>query len=222
MNISRLIIKDIRLHGRTLFLILGVEISAIVIFRLQIPKEIHSVAFSLLEGMALIGGYLFCLRTMIDEEKNRAMLFVKTLPVSTMEIVTAKFGANLLLVSANVAVVLVYYGAARAFGFLSSEPSLTLHVVIITFALNWANNAFFVAIALIFELERAQWAPFLALFAILSLIVNLDRLETALHLRSAAAFLAFHWSVIVALLCGGVALLIWLSCWAMGRKQVFA
>src|ERR1035441_1561710 len=82
------------------------------------PQHIPGVAFGLLHGVAFLGDFLICYRTMIAEEKNRALMFVKTLPVSTAEIVIAKFAANLLLVGLNTGVMLALWGTGRGLGWI--------------------------------------------------------------------------------------------------------
>src|ERR1039457_6256887 len=98
--------------------------------------------------MALIGDFLICYRTMIAEEKNRALMFIKTLPVSTVEIVLAKFGVNLLLVVLNTGVLLALWGGGRTLGWIELSPPMTIYLVAAGLTYHCLNNAFFVTLSL--------------------------------------------------------------------------
>src|ERR1022692_4110213 len=87
MNIVHLIAKDLRLQRHFVLPLVLIELAGYLAYALQMPSHIPGVAFGLLHGVAFLGDFLICYRTMIAEEKNRALMFVKTLPVSTAEIV---------------------------------------------------------------------------------------------------------------------------------------
>jgi hypothetical protein len=222
MNIICLIAKDLRLQRSFIVPLVLLELAGYTAYALQMPSEIPGVAFGLLHGVTLIGDFLICYRTMIAEEKNRALMFIKTLPVSTAEIVIAKFGANLLLVCLNTAVMLALWGSGHAFGWIQVSPVLTVSLIAAGITLHCLNNAFFVAISLAFNSERAIWVPFPAIFILMSVLVNLHRIIDALSLQDLAGLLQRQevfslfilWLVIAGFAAG--------CSWVLGHKRVFA
>ena len=159
MNIVHLIAKDLRLQRHFVLPLVLIELAGYLAYALQMPSHIPGVAFGLLHGVAFLGDFLICYRTMIAEEKNRALMFVKTLPVSTAEIVIAKFGANLTLVGLNTGVMLALWGTGRGLGWIQVRPELTIYLAVAGLTVHLLNNAFFVAISLAFNSESAVWVP---------------------------------------------------------------
>jgi len=222
MNIVRLIAKDLRLQRGFLLPLMLLELAGYLAYALQMPSHIPGVAFGLLHGVAFIGDFLICYRTMVAEEKNRALLFIKTLPVTTGEIVRAKFAANLLLVGLNTGAMLALWGTGRGLGWIHVRPELTFYLVLAGLTMHWLNNAFFVAISLVFSSEGAVWVPFPFLFALMSVMLNFRRIEAALGLqgvvqlalRHDVAALALPWALIAGLAA---------ACpWVLQRKRVFS
>jgi ABC-type transport system involved in multi-copper enzyme maturation permease subunit len=222
MNIVRLIAKDLRLQAYFFLPLVALELAGYVGYTLQMPSHVPGVAFGLLHGIALIGDFLICYRTMIAEEKNRALMFIKTLPVSTAEIVIAKFAVNLLLVGLNTGVLLALWTGGQAQGWIDQSPQVTTSLVVSGLTYHCLNNAFFLTLSLVFSSERAVWAPFPALFVLMSAILNFDRIKAALNLgqfvgllqRNNFLFLAFLWTIILAFA---------VTCHqALQRKRVFA
>ncbi|MGB9074531.1 MAG: ABC-2 transporter permease [Terriglobales bacterium] len=222
MNIIHLVVKDLRLQRNFFLPLVLLEAVGYLAYALQIPSHIPGVAFGLLHGMGLVGDFLICYRTMIADEKNRALMFIKTLPVSTAEIVIAKFGANLLLVGLNTGVLLALWGSGHAFGWIEVAPRLTMYLVLAGLTQHWLNNAFFVTISLVFSSERAVWVPFPAIFVVMSVILNFNRIKVALNLgafvdllqRNNPLFLALLWAIIVGFVVT--------CCWVLKYKRVFA
>jgi hypothetical protein len=211
-----------RLQRHFVLPLLSLEIAAYFAYALQVPSHIPGVAFGLLHGVALIADFLICYRTMIAEEKNRAMMFIRALPVSSSDIVIAKFGANFLLVGLNTGVLLALWGVAHAMGWLQVEPRLTIHLVRAGLTYHWLNNAFFVTISLVFSSEGALWVPFPALFVLISVILNFRRIEAALNLQSLVEALLHHDMAFLALLWAVMGALMVTCSWALRRKRVFA
>lgn len=222
MNILLLIAKDLRLQRNFLAPLLLLELVGYLAYWVQMPSHIPGVAFGLLHGVALIGGFLICYRTTVAEEKNRALLFIKTLPVSTAEIVLAKFGVNMLLVGLNTCILMGYWGLGHKLGLIEVQPNLTVHLLLTALTYQCFNNAFFVAISLAFSSERAVFIPFPAIFLVMSAILNFRKIEAALHLqpfvelcgRYDLVFLALLWMIIAGF--AGASLL------ALQQKRVFA
>ena len=222
MNITRLITKDLRLQRGFVLPLVLVELAGYFIFAVQMPSHVPGVAFGLLHGVALIGDFLICYRTMIAEEKNRALMFIKTLPVSTADIVIAKFGVNLLLVGVNTGTLLALWGSGHALGWLRVRPDLTLSLVACGLSVHALNNAFFVALALVFSSERAVWVPFPAIFVLMSVMLNFHRIETALHLQGFVDLLQHHDLAFLASLWAAIVGFAVASFWALEHKRVFA
>ena len=222
MNTFHLIAKDIRLQRNFVLPLMLLELAGYLAYALQMPSHIPGVAFGLLHGVALIGDFLICYRTMIAEEKNRALMFIKTLPVSTTEIVMAKFATNLLLVGLNTGTLLALWGGGHALGWIQVRPNLTIYLVAAGLTFHWVNNAFFVAIALVFNSERAVWVPFPAIFVLMSAILNFHRIEAALNLQPLVNLVQRHDLLSLALLWAAIAGFAAASCWAMAQKRVFA
>lgn len=222
MNIIHLIAKDIRLQRNFFLPLLLLEVVGYFAYALQIPSYIPGVAFGLLHGVALVGDFLICYRTMIADEKNRALMFIKTLPVSTVEIVVAKFGVNLLLVGLNTGALLALWGTGHALGWIEVAPRLTMYLVLAGLTQHWLNNAFFVTISLVFSSERAVWVPFPAIFVLMSVIINFSRIVVALNLQTLVALLQRHNLLFLALLWALIAGFVQTCCWTLERKRVFA
>jgi ABC-type transport system involved in multi-copper enzyme maturation permease subunit len=222
MNTFHLIAKDIRLQRNFVLPLMLLELAGYLAYALQMPSHIPGVAFGLLHGVALIGDFLICYRTMIAEEKNRALMFIKTLPVSTTEIVMAKFATNLLLVGLNTGVMLALWGGGHRLRWIQVRPNLTIYLVVAGLTFHWLNNAFFVAIALVFNSERAVWVPFPAIFLLMSAILNFHRIEAALDLQPIVDLLRRHDLLFLSLLWAVIVGFAALSSWALAHKRVFA
>jgi ABC-type transport system involved in multi-copper enzyme maturation permease subunit len=222
MNVARLIAKDIRLQRSFVFPLILLEIAGYLAYALQMPSHIPGVAFGLLHGMAFIGDFLICYRTMVAEEKNRALMFIKTLPVSTAEIVIAKFATNLILVSLNTGAMLALWGVGHLFGWIEVRPTLTVYLVLAGLTVHWFNNAFFVAISLAFSSEGAVWVPFPFLFVLMTVMINFSRIKVALNLESAVEFVQRHDLLSLAVLWAMIAAFAAACVWVLGRKRVFA
>lgn len=78
MNIVLLVARDLRLQRNFFLPLVGLEVAGYLAYALQIPSHIPGVAYGLLHGVALVGDFLICYCTMIAEEKNRALMFIKT------------------------------------------------------------------------------------------------------------------------------------------------
>ena len=222
MNIIRLIAKDLRLQRNFFLPLVLLEAAGYRVYALQIPSHIPGAAFGLLHGVALIGDFLICYRTMIAEEKNRAFMFIKTLPVSTVEIVVAKFGVNFLLVGLNTGILLALWGGGRAFGWIEVAPRLTIYLVLVGLTQHWLNNAFFTTISLLFSSERAVWVPFPAIFVVMTVILNFKRIKVALNLTPFVDLLQRHQALFLALLWAIIARFVVACSWALRRRRVFA
>ena len=172
MNTWLLLRKDLRLHWRMLLPLIALEIASYIAYAVQMPSAIPGVAFGLLHGVALIGDFLICHRTLISEEKNRAFRYIKALPVSTREIVLAKFAVNFFFVSINTLALLAAWAVARGAGWIHAAPALSVTLFLMALTLHCLNNAFFLATGLIFDSTHAVWIPFPALFLLMSLILN--------------------------------------------------
>lgn len=222
MNIVRLIAKDLRLQRNFLLPLVLLETAGYLAYALQIPSQIPGVGYGLLHGVALVGDFLICYRTMIAEEKNRALMFIKTLPVSTAEIVIAKFGVNLLLVGLNTSVLLALWGWSRALGGIEVSPHMTIYLVAVGLTYHWLNNAFFVTISFTFSSEHAVWVPFPAIFVLMSVILNFTRIKVALHVEPFVALLQRHRLMLLALLWLIIAGAAVTCSWALEHKRIFA
>jgi len=222
MNIIRLIAKDLRLQRNFFLPLLALEAAGYVGYLLQIPSYIPGVAFGLLHGVALVGDFLICYRTMITDEKNRTLMFIKTLPVSTWEIVAAKFAVNLFLVGLNTSLLLGLWGSARSFGWIAITPSMTFYLMIAGLTYHWLNSAFFVTISLAFSSERAVWVPFPAIFVLMSVILNFSRIKVALGLEPFVSLLQHHEMLFLATLWTVIAGFVGACLWALRHRRVFA
>ncbi len=222
MNVIRLIAKDVKLQRNFLGPLLLLELVGFFLYAVQMPSRVPGVAFGLLHGMALIGDFLICYRTMIAEEKNRAFLFIKALPVSTTEIVIAKIAANLLLVGANTALLLALWGVGHRLDWIQVRPGLTPYLFVFGLTVHWLNNAVLVTISLVFTSERAVWALFPAMFAVMTVLLNFHRIETALHLEPLVELLRVHQVLIVYLVWATIVALAGACTWTLKRKRVFS
>ena len=153
VNISRLILKDVMLIGRFFVLLLMGEVFLLLTLALQL-SDLHSQLGTVSSIAAFVGGFLICLRSAVIEEKNRAFQFIKLFPVSTLELVVAKFAANIALVTTNFA--LLFTGVALGTIFWDVQ----LDVGVAGFAGSLAGqlvvNAVFVSTAMAFGSEKSD------------------------------------------------------------------
>lgn len=213
-NVLRLIAKDMALMLRFGILLLAAEFTLIVVLMAQVALGPRLEILSLI--VALVGGFLICLRSTVLEEKNRAFLFIKLLPVSTVEIVFAKFATNVAAVGAN-SVLLFLVGGLRVADSGSWELDLDSSRFLIFFAAQWVCNAIFVGTALSFGSEKAIWAPFALLFVLFNVMLNIE----TLGLTEVVAIVtedATRSFLLAALFVGAT---VALSTFAMQRRRIF-
>lgn len=222
MNTWLLLRKDLRLHWRMLLPLIALEIASYIAYAVQMPSAIPGVAFGLLHGVALIGDFLICHRTLISEEKNRAFRYIKALPVSTREIVLAKFAVNFFFVSINTLALLAAWAVARGAGWIHAAPALSVTLFLMALTLHCLNNAFFLAIGLIFDSTHAVWIPFPALFLLMSLILNFRKVVAALHIQGAVRLIGASPAALALLVWLAIAGFLALSCRVLDRKRIFA
>jgi hypothetical protein len=177
-NILRLCVKDIRLQRIFLAAIFAIEIAAIAGMRLQLPSA-AGLTLVLTAAFALLGNFLICYRFAVAEEKDKAMLFIRTLPVATREIVAGKNLVCLLFGTLNVCALLGAYELLRHTSVLAGEPPLAPLWFFYILALHWVGIVFFLAMAMIFNSEWAIWVPFPALFLVISAILNFRKFLAA-------------------------------------------
>ena len=214
VNISRLVLKDVMLIWRFFALLLAGEVLLMLVLALQLTG-LRSQLGSIAAIAAFVGGFLICFRSTATEEKNRALQFIKMLPVSTPELVVAKFAVNIVLVTANFALLFtavalgaVLWGVQSDIGAAEFASALAGQVVV---------NAVFVSTAMAFGSEKAIWAPFALLFVLFNVMLNLD----SLGLGPVAAFVLENSAricVVAALL---VVLMAWATKVAMARRRTF-
>lgn len=214
VNISRLVLKDVMLIWRFFALLLAGEVLLMLTLALQLTS-LRSQLGSVGAIAAFVGGFLICFRSTATEEKNRALQFIKMLPVSTLELVVAKFAVNIVLVTANFALLF----AGVALGAVLWDVQLDIEAAGFASALagQVVVNAVFVSTAMAFGSEKAIWAPFALLFVLFNAMLNLD----SLGLRPAAAFMLENSAricVVAALL---VVLMAWATKVAMARRRTF-
>ena len=213
-NISRLVLKDVMLIWRFFALLLAGEVLLVLTLALQL-SSLHSQLGSVASITAFVGGFLICLRSTVIEEKNGALQFIKMLPVSTLELVVAKFAANIVLVTANFALLFsfvalgsVVWDAQLDIGAAGFASALAGQIVV---------NAVFVSTAMAFGSEKAIWAPFALLFVLFNAMLNLD----TLGLGPVAAFMLENSARICMAATLFVALMVWATTVAMTRRRTF-
>jgi hypothetical protein len=175
-NILRLTAKDIRLQKMFLPILFLMEVAGIVILRVQLPKGLPGLTMMLSVAFALIGNFMICYRFAVAEEKDKAMLFIRTLPVSTFDIVAGKTLVCLGFGSLNVATLLGSYELLRHTPLLAGEPGLPAIWWLYIIGFHWVGIGFFLAIALVFDAEWAIWVPFPALFLVISAALNFNKI----------------------------------------------
>jgi ABC-type transport system involved in multi-copper enzyme maturation permease subunit len=127
-NILLLMRKDLWQQRRFVLALLALELlgGASLFVQLRGKGTVPAaVTLAVLMLLAYVGPFMICYRTMLAEEKNRALLLLKTLPLDNRQLVLAKIGANFLLSIANAAAMLLYYGVAGRWAFL---PALVAYL----------------------------------------------------------------------------------------------
>ena len=214
VNVLRLVLKDVMLIWRFFALLLVGEVVLMLALALQL-SSLHSQLGSVGSIVAFVGGFLVCFRSTVIEEKNRALQFIKMLPVSTLELVVAKFAANIALVTTNFALLFTFVVLGSAFwdvrldiGAAGLASALAGQIVV---------NAVFVSTAMAFGSEKAIWAPFALLFVLFNAMLNLD----ALGLRPVAAFILENSTRICVAAALFVALMAYATTVAITRRRTF-
>lgn len=69
---------------------------------------------------------------------------------------------------------------------------MTPYLVAAGLTYHWLNNAFFVTISFLFSSERAVWVPSPAIFVLMSVILNFNRIKVALHIEPFVDLLQRH------------------------------
>lgn len=192
MNVWRLIAKDVVAEGRFLPILFLMGLASGFALYAQMDHAPASVYPAVIHLLSLVGGFIICFRTVVAEEKNKAFLFLKTLPLRSWEIVVAKFVTNWLLVAANFAVLAAFYAIARATGWRGSAPPLTVSGLWAGLMIQWLSNAVFLCTALMFDSEKAIWAPFPLIWVAITVMANFERIVGVLHLEPLVRLLFDH------------------------------
>lgn len=217
-NVLRLVRKDMALMLRFAAVLLVAELVLVIALSAQVDFGANSASLI----VACVGGFLICLRSTVLEEKNRAFQFIKLLPVSTTEIVLAKFATNILAVGVN-SLLLFLVGGVRLAGATGgwrldlASSDLASSDLATFLAAQWACNAVFVATALAFGSEKAIWTPFALLFVLFNVLLNVE----ALGLAHVADFVTGDPTRFFLVAVSFVAATVALSIFAMQRRRVF-
>jgi len=221
MNIVALVWKDLRLQRGFLLPLAALETASIALLQLQMQGKPPGLLFPLVNGVALIADFLICYRTIVSEEKNRALIFLQTLPISRREIVTAKFASNLALVTGNLVMLLCLYFGAKAAGLFAGEFLPGPVAMVGALLGHWLINAFLITVALVFDSERALWVPFPCLFLAISALLNARAILAWLGLASVAAAVRQHGEVLLLLFVCLHAMLFLSTLSLVDRKKLF-
>ena len=213
-NVLRLVVKDMALMFRFAMLLFIAEFVLIVALAVQV--EIGSSRGPLSLIVAFVGGFLICLRSTVLEEKNRAFIFIKLLPISTTEVVVAKFVTNVVAVGSN-SILLFLVAGVRVSDSGIVQLDLDGSSFVLFFAAQWVCNAVFVGTALSFGSEKAIWAPFALLFVLFNVMLNIETLGLANVVAVVTADATRSFAVATLFVVATVAL----STFAMRRRRVF-
>ncbi len=197
MNVWRLAAKDLWQQRFFVPVLVGFEIASCEILFVQLPKFVPpAVPVLIVQLLGCIAGFIFCFRTMVTEEKHRAFLFLKTLPVSDAELVLGKFTSNLILVVCNFVALAAYYALAVRFGHIHGRLDGSVGLVLLLFACQVLNNFLFLATAMIFDSEKAVWVPFPFIWIFVTVLGNLEVLSKTLGIEGFVDALARNLAVL--------------------------
>jgi len=219
MKIWYLIEKDLRMHWLPLLVILLIQIGGVTLFWLQLP-HVPGLIWLLMNGTMLVGDFLLCYRVTVYEEKNKAYIFLQTLPVTINEILLAKFIAVALLIVINTLVLDASYWLMGLRGATSGEPPPGMIIFLLYLFVHLFFATMLVAMTMLFTSERAIWIPFPALFLVISALLNYKRILAWLHLEALPDLLASHFLLDLVLLSSGITLLFWLTKEIVCRKRM--
>jgi hypothetical protein len=192
VNVVRLLRKDLWQQRFLAPGLVAFEIASGEIILRQLPATTPAiVALATITLFGLIAAFVFCLRTMVVEEKHRAFLFLKTLPLDDRELVGAKFAVNALLVAGNFVALALYHELRRRLVGAPAAP-VGAGVVLAAGALQMLANALFLAVALLFDSDKAVWVPFPLIWVATLGMANLRRIAGALGLGDGATALRAH------------------------------
>lgn len=224
-NIGLLVRKDLWQQRRFVFALLALELAGGAALFVQLRGKgavPATVTLAVLMLLGYVGPFMFCYRTMLAEEKNRTFLLLKTLPLDNRQLVLAKFGANFLLCSANLLVMVLYYVVVGHFLF---APSAVVHISFSLFYFTLVTvlgmSAFFVAISLVFESEKVAWFLLPLLWVVANIVANWHVLVRVLGIEQLVAYLGTHFNVVSTALMVGVALIVYATEILFDRRKSF-
>lgn len=192
MNVWRLVSKDVVAQAPFLPVLFLMGLASCFALFAQMQHAPAAAYPAVIHLLSLVGGFIICFRTVVAEEKNKAFLFLKTLPIRSWEIVVAKFATNWLLVAVNFAVLAASYAIARATGWLESAPAPTVSGLWTGLMIQLLSNAVFLCTALMFDSEKAIWAPFPLIWVAITVMANFERIVDVLHLQPLVRVLFDH------------------------------
>jgi hypothetical protein len=219
MKIWYLIEKDLRMHWLPLLVILLIQIGGVALFWLQLP-HVPGLIWLIMNGTMLVGDFLLCYRVTVHEEKNKAYIFLQTLPVTVDQILRAKFLAVALMITANALVLDAVYSLMILRGGTSGETIPGIIVFLLALCAHLFFATMLVAMAMLFSSERAIWIPFPALFLVMSALLNYKRILAWAHLEAMPELLANHLVLDLLLLSAGITSLLWLTKEIVCRKRM--
>jgi len=221
VNVLRLVRKDLRLQ-RSFMAAIGLcgMVSAAIFFA-QLDRAPAAAYVSVVHLLSLVGGFTIAFRTVVAEEKNKAFFFLKTLPLSGVEIVAAKFLTNTVLVTSNYLLLMAFYTLLVASGRLAGAPAPTATAVWIGCTVQWFSSAIFLATALVFDSEKAIWVPFPLIWVAITIAANIRQIIAALRLEGVVRVIGEHHALVGALLFAATAALMCATTAAFERKRTF-
>jgi ABC-type transport system involved in multi-copper enzyme maturation permease subunit len=224
-NIALLIRKDLWQQRRFVPALLAIELAGGLVMLAQLRGRgvvPAAVSLAVLLLLGYVGPFMICYRTMLAEEKNRAFLLLKTLPIDNRQLVLAKFAANFLLSAANLLVMFLYYEVAGGLFFdAGAMIELSPSFVYFTTASVLGASAFFVGVALVFESERVAWFLLPLVWVVASAVASWSAIVRSLHAERVAAYLGAHFNVVSTALVVVVALMVGATEILFDRRKSF-
>src|SRR6218665_2070184 len=214
-----LIRKDLRLHWVAFIILVVFQLATFVTFEAQFPPVMQPMGAVFLQGIASIGTFVMAYRVTAAEEANNSIRFLKSLPLTTIEIFGAKYLYMTMYVVVNLVVLNLFLSL---FGNLMPGEKIdapTVETLGIGFVIQFAFGVLLVSVASLFNSEKAIWVPFPLVVLLLNGYAQLTSNNGPIATLRLWAYINENWLWMSAGVVAELLILVWLVLRALTIKR---
>ncbi|PDQ36098.1 MAG: hypothetical protein B5766_02890 [Candidatus Lumbricidophila eiseniae] len=214
-----LIRKDLRLHWVAFIILVVFQLATFVTFEAQFPPVMQPMGAVFLQGIASIGTFVMAYRVTAAEEANNSIRFLKSLPLTTIEIFGAKYLYMTMYVVVNLVVLNLFLSL---FGNLMPGEKIdapTVETLGIGFVIQFAFGVLLVSVASLFNSEKAIWVPFPLVVLLLNGYAQLTSNNGPIATLRLWAYINENWLWMSAGVVAELLILVWLGLRALTIKR---